>query len=71
MLMNHTDFQVKSILWRLDNHLFAVNKDLTVIWEINTRDHVHKRCFSASVLTEDRKNFALVYGKIDILVGNN
>ena len=69
--MNHTDLQVKSVLRRSDNHFFTVNKDLTVIREINAGNHVHKRCFTASVLTENREDFALVHGKINVLVGDN
>ena len=71
MLMYHSDLQIKSVLGRSDNDLFTVNKDLTVIREIDTRNHIHQRCFTASVLTENREDLSPVDGEVDVLVGDN
>ena len=53
MLVNHAYLVIKGILRRFYDNLFSVNENLTVIRKINTGQHVHKRCFTASVFTQD------------------
>ena len=71
MLMYHTDFIVECVPRRADNGFFSVYENLTLVGIINTRDHIHKRGFTASVLAEQRKNFALIRTQINIVVCDN
>ena len=52
MLMYHTDFIVECVPRRTDNGFLSVYENLTLVRIINTRDHIHKRGFTASVLAE-------------------
>ena len=59
MLMNHTDLIAKSVFGRTNGNFFSVDINPALVGIINSRDHVHERCFSRSVLAEDGQNFAL------------
>ena len=51
MLVDHADPVSKRVARRADDHLFPVNKDLSLIREVDAGDHVHQRGFSAAVLS--------------------
>ena len=68
MLVNHTDAVPERVLRGTDHDLLPVYKDLSVVGEVNARDHVHQRGLSAAVLTEDRKNLPVFNGQRDIVV---
>ena len=71
MLMNHADFIVESVFWGLDDNLVAVDKNVTLIGEIYTRNHIHQGGFTASVFAEKRQYFTAVHRQVDIAVGHD
>ena len=71
MLMDHTYLVLKGILRGSDRDLFSVDKDLTRVGEIDSRDHIHKGRFTASVFSEDSKYFTLTNFQIAVLVSND
>ena len=71
MLMHHADLIAECVFWRTDEHLFAVDKNMSLVREINARDHVHEGGLSASVFAEDREDLSLVDGQIHAFVGDH
>ena len=71
MLMYHAYFISESVLRRAYYYLLTVDEYFTAVGEIYSRNHIHQGRFSATVLTENCKNFSVHYGQIDIFVCNN
>ena len=59
MLMDHSDSKRKRILRRTDRHRLPMYINFSVIRKINSRQHIHKRCLAASVLSEQCKDLSL------------
>ena len=70
MLVNHAYTIAERILRGTDHRLFASDKRLPFIGEINSRYHIHKSGFPASVFAENRQNLAVVNGEIHVFIRN-
>ena len=68
MLVNHADMQVECDFRRSDGDGFSIDGDLAAVWEIDARQHIHERGFSAAVLTEQRENFPSLDVKANFVV---
>ncbi len=68
MLVNHADMQIECVLRRSDGDWFPVDGDLAAVREIDTRQHIHERGFSAAVFTEQRENFSSLDVKANFVV---
>ena len=71
MLVNHTDFMFKRILWRTDHNLFPVNQDLSFIREIDTGNHVHQGGLAAAVFSENGQDLTPIDIQIHMIVRHN
>ena len=71
MLMNHSDTVAERVTRGAYYNLFTVYKYLSVVRKVNTSYHIHKRGFSAAVLTQNRQYLAAVHRQVDIAVGYN
>ena len=71
MLMDHTDFQVKRILGRADDHFFSILENFPFIGKINPGNHIHQGRFSAAVLAQNGQNFPLIHIQIHAFVGHH
>ena len=71
VLVNHTYFIFKRVYRRRYQSFFAVNKYFTVVGEVNTREHVHKRRLAAAVFAEQRQYLALFNTEIYVIIGDD
>ena len=71
MLMNHADMQVKRCFGRCNRNRFSVDLNLAAVGEIDTRQHVHERRFSAAILAEQCENLSLLDIQADLVVRDN
>ena len=60
MLMDHADPVAEGLTGRGDGHLLLPDEDLPLIREIDPGEHVHQRGLAAAVLSEKRKDLALI-----------
>ena len=51
MLVNHSYFIFESVLGRIDENLLAVDENFAFVGSVYSADDVHKRSFSATVLS--------------------
>ncbi len=71
VLVHHTDLIFVRVLGGTDNCGFPVNEDFSLVGKINSRYHIHKRRFAASVLAENGEYFSPLKGKVHIVVSDN
>jgi hypothetical protein len=71
VLMNHTDTIFECILGGGNGSGLSVYQDFTLVRVINTRQHIHQRCFAAAVFTQQRQNFTTMNVQRNIAVGND
>ena len=68
VLVHHADLVAEGVLRGGDARLFPVHEDAPFVGVVDARDHVHERRLAAAVLAEQRQNFALSEGEVDVLV---
>ena len=68
VLMDHSDAQVGCDFRRRYNDWLAVDINLAFIREIDSREHIHQRCFAAPVLPENRQDFSLFERHADVVI---
>ena len=68
VLMDHADAEIQSILRRADDDFLIVNENFALVWEINTREHVHQGGLSRAVFAQKRKYLASVYIEPNLVV---
>ena len=71
MLVNHADAEPQRIARRGDGTLLPADEDRTVVWMIDARKHIHKRCLAGSIFAKQGENLALLDGQVDIIIGDN
>ena len=71
MLVHHTDSQSMRILWRADRNFFSIYQNMSLIRIVNSIDHIHQRGFSASVLSQDRKDLGFSESEIHMVICQN
>ncbi len=60
VLVDHSYAQRKGVVWRTNCHGPVVYIDLSFVGIIDPRKHVHQRCLSAAVFTQQRQNLAAI-----------
>ena len=68
VLMDHADAEIQSVLRRADDNFLIVNENFALVWEINTREHVHQGGLSRAVFAQKRKYLASVYIEPNLVV---
>src|SRR4029077_4097965 len=68
VLVHHPDPAVDRVLRRLQHDLLAVEKDLALVWPVETVEDVHERGLARAVLAEERVDLAAPQVEIDVVV---
>ena len=68
VLVDHADVVVEGVLRRADDDFLIVNENFALVWEINTREHVHQGGLSRAVFAQKRKYLASVYIEPNLVV---
>ena len=71
VLMNHADAQMERLLRGGDGHGLAVDVDFALVGVVNSGEHVHQCSFAASILAQQRKNFAAVNIQTHLIIGQH
>jgi len=71
MLVDHADAVAVGIARGADDDLLAVDEDLSLVGEVNAREHVHERGFAAAVFAEQRQDLAPVDIEPDAVIGDD
>ena len=69
--MDHADVQVKGVLGGGDGDGLPVDKDLSLIGEIDAGEHVHQSGFAAAVLPQQGQNLPGIDVQIHLVVGHH
>ena len=71
VLVDHADAVAVGIARGADDDLLAVDEDLSLVGEVNAREHVHERGFAAAVFAEQRQDLAPVDIEPDAVIGDD
>ena len=71
VLVDHADAVGVGVLGRADGHRLPAHIDLSLVGEVDTRQHVHQRCLAAAVLPQQGEDFPPVELEVDAVVGHN
>ena len=71
VLVDHADAVTVGIARGADDDLLAVDEDLSLVGEVNAREHVHERGLAAAVFAEQRKDLAPVNIQPDAVIGDD
>ena len=71
VLVDHADAVAVGIARGADDDLLAVDEDLSLVGEVNAREHVHERGLAAAVFAEQRQDLAPVDIEPDAVIGDD
>ncbi len=71
VLMDHADLEGEGIHRGRDRYVFAVDVDVSLVWEIDARKHVHESGLATAILSQEGKDLAFIYVEGDVFVGDD
>ena len=71
MLVDHADAQGDGVVRGTDVHFLAIYAYAASVRPVDAGEHVHQRGLAGAIFTQQGQYFAVVYGQVYVLIGDD